>query len=213
MHFDPLTLLIALDEKLSAAGEYYLDDYESFSYALKGEFVHKTISVSGSTTSLTIKASNYVYNKSSSSSDGAQMENWQRPFLGDSILEQNDGTYVGYDSIEQSMSFSSSEAYQQTIDSIVRVERLTILSTSSAIFGRLAQSQSSAVKVEIVVGGDASKQRLTKSGIVSVETISSAQLYGEEVAGKTDGVLKTCRLTVKDPGVGVGQDWTITLTW
>lgn len=79
---DPLTLTAALNSKGESRGEYYLDDGESFNYAIRGEFVHKQVSTTLTQRTISISAKDVQYDQDAGSKS-KRMKPWQRPFLGE----------------------------------------------------------------------------------------------------------------------------------
>ena len=52
MHHDPFTLVAALDDKSSARGSLYVDDYSSYEYITQGRFLLRSFAIEKRGTSL-----------------------------------------------------------------------------------------------------------------------------------------------------------------
>ena len=212
MHHDPLSLLIGLDSKNTAAGEWYLDDGESFSYALKNEFVHKAVTVkTEGATKFIIQARDIVYDPTSKS---RRMKPWQRPFLSDPV--QNDkGQLLKFEDIERVMSLSSAHPYCVKINQQVSIERVTILGQESSILSTLFANQPR-LKISVTAvdasGSEASIGMMDASSVL-IERVTESSIHGHETAGSTTGVVPVYKLTLRQPPIGAGLDWAITIRW
>ncbi|KAI3631083.1 hypothetical protein MIR68_010573 [Amoeboaphelidium protococcarum] len=207
---DPYTVTITLNQKRVSLGELYHDDGESFLYAVRGQFVHKTIMTKLTDSQLVIQSRDFVYR----GDDGKplkRMKAYQRPFLMEDGAVNDQGQPLNVKDIERQMTFVSDPEYQKSINDNIQVERIVLLSADTESAMLKLQKSIAEQKVKMIIeSADGNNTEVVDSHLLlTIDHIQQSTLHGDEVAGKTEGVVGTYRLTIKKPNVGIGLDWAI----
>ncbi len=184
-HQDPVTLIVALDSNWKADGDLYLDDGESFAYALQGHFIHRQFGVSGTPgKSLRIQSSAFGASEKDFSA-------WQQPFLGDAVTTT------------PLMTLKADAGFGANVGSKVVIDQVWIVGLADG--GKVATRTPS---VRIVSPNAMAVERQN----VILSTVTSSKLYGVESAGQ-DGVAASFKLDLVRLNLPVNADWVLEVTF
>eukprot|EP00158_Paraphelidium_tribonemae_P008381 Partr_v1_DN28567_c0_g2_i1_m72816 putative Glucosidase, alpha len=197
---DPLTLLITLDSNGKAEGELYLDDGESFSYAMRGEFSHQLIKAEVNKTSIKITSKNLLYGEFDSDIEKKvrKMKPWQKPFISDPLYGDDGNLITDWSDTFQDMTLMSSSKYRSTMNNLVKIERIVILGIEYSDFSKWDVSSVGAVTAVTISGEERNKTKFDSSDL-SFSTIDRV----------SSGQLTVSKLVIRKPGVGAALDFEI----
>ena len=201
---DPISLIVTLDSSGKASGDWYLDDGNSFSYAVRGEFVHQKITVEVNGKSIKLKANNWLYDNADANIESKvrKMKPWQRPFLGDSLTSDNGDVITDWNNAQNNMNFMSNSKFRKAVNEDIHIESIKIIGLDDSVLGKWSSDKVTSAVKTFSVGTDPSEEA----------SLNFSNLIFETVKSGSSSEKSTRILTIKKPELGAGVDFELVIS-